>query len=882
MSKNLPSILILLTSLGYAQVAWSSSPQNETSQVQRAAGLEGYWSDLAQVDAHRAFRAILALTMTPKESVSFLQEKLKTFPGPDTKRTKQLITDLVSGSAGAHEKATLELTKLGSLALPALRIAQQAKPSPEARQRIQSLLAQFAGPVTNSEYLRVLRTLEVLERIGSPEAAAALKKYAAGFPEDPLTEVAKEAAERLSKFERVPVSSPAPRVDVYGDPLPEGAVGRLGTVRFRREDDLVFEPPGFCFLPGDKALLQFRVHNVRIWDIPSGRVLKDIDLPGFYITAFALANEGREFVIAGHRPPVNTAGVGEIRVYALPSGDLIKSLTRQPCDYAKSAFFRAGSHLLSIDEVAGVVRVDDIASGKEVEQKTLPFARMELPIMAVSPDGSSLAICAGVRPRQLHTPWDDLKLYLWKWRDEKPRPIAKLEGWPLPLRKIGFSPDGRLLAGVTQEGEVRVWEAPGGRLLYEQRPSVKGSAYVANGMTFTPDGKTLAIPVEAESEEGRIEFLEPRTGRLQKTIVTGYLGFKNGAHLLTFSSDVQTLAVATDLGLRFWDLRSGKEFVEAEEGHYSEPCHILAPSNRTLVTASADGTVRAWDAVTCKQTKKMVLGSWAQAVAVSPDSKLLAASGFGKACIWEVATGREVRRFDGDPKMKDARALCFNPDGTGLLSWIWCHWIRLWDTNTGKIRFEHRISEDGDVTFIWPAGAAAFTSDGRTLFLHGSDGFYFFEASTGREVRIPFDKNVEFRLAAISPDSRYVLLGASDTGAGYKPAAYVIDVWSRTITQHLTLPGNYEKAVAFSADNRMFAVATAANKDDGDESTISIYETASGSLRASIRGIRGRTCSLAFLPDGCRLASGQYDSTVLIWDLTLPAFQPAGTKPATP
>lgn len=68
--------------------------------------------------------------------------------------------------------------------------------------------------------------------------------------------------------------------------------------------------------------------------------------------------------------------------------------------------------------------------------------------------------------------------------------------------------------------------------------------------------------------------------------------------------------------------------------------------------------------------------------------------------------------------------------------------------------------------------------------------------------------------------------------------------------------------MAFSWDGRMFATAT-----QEPHSRILVYEIATGKVRCTIRGYRGQVRSLAFLPGDRRLASGQSDSTVLIWNL---------------
>ena len=54
---------------------------------------------------------------------------------------------------------------------------------------------------------------------------------------------------------------PVPRADLYGDPLPEGAVARMGSVRFRHAG-----LSDYVFLPGGKTVLTSGSDRVlRFW-----------------------------------------------------------------------------------------------------------------------------------------------------------------------------------------------------------------------------------------------------------------------------------------------------------------------------------------------------------------------------------------------------------------------------------------------------------------------------------------------------------------------------------------------------------------------------------------------------------------------------------------
>ena len=93
-----------------------------------------------------------------------------------------------------------ELERLGCQAESALRKKLAGRPSAEARRRIAELLAKLEqGPISGNS-LRLLRGLEALEAIGTPEARQALEKLAAGPADAWLTQQAKASLARKSRM----------------------------------------------------------------------------------------------------------------------------------------------------------------------------------------------------------------------------------------------------------------------------------------------------------------------------------------------------------------------------------------------------------------------------------------------------------------------------------------------------------------------------------------------------------------------------------------------------------------------------------------------------------------------------------------------------------
>lgn len=156
-------------------------------------------ADLAGGDAVKANRAIALLVRHPKLAVPFLQERLKPTVAVDAQQVEKLVNDLSSKEADAVKQATDELMKLAELAEPALRKALAANPAAEVKQRIEKLLQALTGAIVPAEQLRVLRQVEILERIGMPEARQVLEALAKGAPGSRLTQESQAAVQRLQK-----------------------------------------------------------------------------------------------------------------------------------------------------------------------------------------------------------------------------------------------------------------------------------------------------------------------------------------------------------------------------------------------------------------------------------------------------------------------------------------------------------------------------------------------------------------------------------------------------------------------------------------------------------------------------------------------------------
>jgi WD40 repeat protein len=178
---------------------WDISKGLPAAQASQAGGppRSVLWEDLASADLRRAYEAVWELELRRDSAVAFLASRLRPDEGISSDRIRRLREALNGSRFAVREKASRELSTLGPDARPALKRALQTENSNEVRKRLEAILAQPAGPMLDPSTLRNLRSIQVLEQIGTPAARRLLEKMCLGNAEARATQEAKATSERL-------------------------------------------------------------------------------------------------------------------------------------------------------------------------------------------------------------------------------------------------------------------------------------------------------------------------------------------------------------------------------------------------------------------------------------------------------------------------------------------------------------------------------------------------------------------------------------------------------------------------------------------------------------------------------------------------------------
>src|SRR5262249_49522025 len=218
--------------------------------------------------------------------------------------------------------------------------------------------------------------------------------------------------------------------DAYGDPLPAGAIARLGTVRFRHGG---FGLKGLAFLADGKtpAPPSDEGRDISFWAAAPGKLLREISTGDLSVRCFAASPDGSRVAVGGFLPFENDQPIpGAVRVYDTDTGKEVKTLKResQDVDVARLAFAPGGRLLASLGS-NGALRIEEVGTGLEILQQRAPADVS--PVLAFSPDGATLAVWTGPNTH---------KLLLWKWQaGEEPR---DLKAPRYSVQALAFSPDG--------------------------------------------------------------------------------------------------------------------------------------------------------------------------------------------------------------------------------------------------------------------------------------------------------------------------------------------------------------------------------------------------------------------------------------------------------
>jgi len=313
------------------------------------------------------------------------------------------------------------------------------------------------------------------------------------------------------------------------------------------------------------------------------------------------------------------------------------------------------------------------------------------------------------------------------------------------------------------------------------------------------------------------------------------------------------------MSIRFWmallllipiRLSAYDEAFQTFKGHSDAVRSVaFSPDDQYLATGSGDKTAILWEVNSGRLIRKFKgHSSYVLSVAFSPDGQYLATGSWDNtAILWEVNSGRQVQTFEGHSD--NVYSVAFSPDGQYLATGSRDKTAILWDVNSGRQirRFK------GHSSYVL---SVAFSPDGQYLATGSGDKTaILWDVNSGRQIR-KFKGHSSYVLSvAFSPDGKYLATGSDDQ------TAILWEVNSGRQVRTFKGHSSYVLSVAFSPDGQYLATGSL-------DATAILWEVNSGWQVQKFKGHSDWVLSVAFSPDGQYLATGSLDNSAILWEIS--------------
>ncbi|CEJ62717.1 hypothetical protein PMG11_11209 [Penicillium brasilianum] len=394
--------------------------------------------------------------------------------------------------------------------------------------------------------------------------------------------------------------------------------------------------------------------------------------------------------------------------------------------------------------------------------------------------------------------------------------------------------------------------------------TLEGHSNSINLIVWSPDGSRLA----SASIDKTVRIWDSATGQCSSTLE----GHSDSVNSIAWSTDGSKITTASgDKTIKIWDPATG-QCASTLQGHSDWVNSVAwAPDGSRLASASDDKTVRIWDSATgyCGLTLHGH-GNWVNWVAWSPDrSRLASASNDKTIRLWDAITGQCELTLRGHSTW--VNSVAWSPNGSRLVSASDDATIRIWDPATGQCASLLK-GHSGSVTSItWSpdGGRLASASDDKTIRI--------WDAATGQCAFTLEGHSRSVQSIAWSPNGRRLASVSDDTTAriwdmttgdcastlqGHRSDDKTVKIWDSDTGQFVSAPEGHSEAVtsiAWSPNGSRLASASS-------DKTVRIWDPSTGKCASTLQGHSDSVRSISWSLDGSRLASASDDTIVSIWN----------------
>lgn len=571
--------------------------------------------------------------------------------------------------------------------------------------------------------------------------------------------------------------------------------------------------------------------TVRIWDVMSGDEL--LCLPSEdRVIRVVYSNNGQWIATCSQDTTIRVwdAESGKAICTPLNRGKIPSTdtppVTMFTVDARPAIVFSTDDQRIILGLCTGNVEIWDIYGGKRDKLFQLGS---NLLVVALSLDGQFMV---GRSP--------DGTAHMWDIKAEEPpfnvASLDLLEGRTNTHGLLAYSANGKRLASVSQENRVRVWDLPGGQIVFG--PLSVHSLNVCTAV-LSADGKKLALG----STDGTVRMWD-LTDRASSLLVS------------TGTSDLQSQLN------RVSDLQEKREMSLSNIPKYVFGV-TFSPCGKKLLSQSRDG-IRTWDVDTGERLVEPLFdknsGDIVTTIVFSPDGEWFASlSGLsGSICIWGT-TGNLIRQSPAMDLPWEQLALL--PNGRNLVS---CKISRvwIWDVATMDNPVKYQLRD------FYPSTTVLSPNGTKVVWLNGArEQLLMWSPETRQSVPVHFQnllsspsgEPIVIHFRGLQSPKRMVFSQSGNLVCPLLSDFQVCDVETGKEVASGSFNG-HPSTLAFSPDDR-FIVASIGHWFQG-------FDITHRRICGTWSGHTGSVTDIKFSSDGKKVVSCSDNGTIRIWNIS--------------
>ena len=263
---------------------------------------------------------------------------------------------------------------------------------------------------------------------------------------------------------------------------------------------------------------------------------------------------------------------------------------------------------------------------------------------------------------------------LWNLRNNT---VKTLNGHTGIVNSIAFSPNGELLASVSDDKTLKLWDVRSQQNIATLTDIADGFQWQIKSVAFSPDGQLLA------TVGGKHVKLWDVNSRTEIAI----LRHENWGQTVAFSADGAVLAVGDESRdgsgtVKIWNVRNQKVIATLKDDLVVVRAVTFSSDDRYLASSHYNGEVKVWN-VSDWERLYTIPQAGDYDIAFSPDGKMIAGTGSGYVSILWAEEGTRAVRIPGPIGWR--HPVDFSHDSATLAVGAEDGIIRIWRIDTSSV-----------------------------------------------------------------------------------------------------------------------------------------------------------------------------------------------------